>query len=163
MTQFDDSHFMAMALEEAQKGASAGEIPIGAVLVMNGEVIARDHNRCLATNDPTAHAEIIVIRKAARRLRNYRLLGCHLYITIEPCAMCIGAMIQGRVSRLIFGALEEKTGMVQSRLALLNDSIFNHRIEVVGGVLAEDCRKLIQGFFREKRENMAPSASFSTE
>jgi len=162
MNKFDDSHFMAMALEEARKGAGAGEIPIGAVLVMNGEVIARDHNRCLATNDPTAHAEILVIRKASKTLGNYRLLGSVLYVTIEPCAMCIGGMIQARVSRLIFGALEEKTGMVKSRLALLHDSLFNHRIEAMGGVLAEDCRKLVQGFFREKRGRRTPPELFQT-
>lgn len=160
MARSNDMHFMGMALEEGQKGARAGEIPVGAVLVINGEVIARDHNRCVATKDPTAHAEILVIREGAKRLKNYRLLGSNLYVTVEPCAMCVGAMIQARISRLVFGAPEEKTGMVQSRLALLDHSFFNHRIETVGGVLAEECRQLVQGFFREKREKTTRSDLF---
>lgn len=160
MAESNDVHFMGMALKEAQKAARAGEVPIGAVLVLRGEAIARDHNRCVATTDPTAHAEILVIREAAKRLRNYRLLGCDLYVTVEPCTMCVGAMMQARISRLVFGAPEEKTGMVQSRSALLDSPFFNHRIETVGGVLTEECRRLIQGFFGEKREKTTPSESF---
>lgn len=156
MAEPDDVHFMGMALKEAQKGARAGEIPIGAVLVFKGEVIARDHNRCIASNDPTAHAEILVIREGAKRLGNYRLLGCDLYVTVEPCAMCVGGMIQARISRLVFGVPEEKTGMVQSRLALLDSLFFNHRIETVGGVLTEECRRLVHEFFKEKREKATP-------
>ena len=152
MTQPNDMHFMGIALEEAQKGARAEEIPIGAVLVLGGKVMARNHNRCVTTGDPTAHAEIVVIREAAKRLRNYRLLGSVLYVTVEPCVMCVGAMIHARISRLVFGAPEEKTGMVQSRLALLDGSLFNHRIETVGGIRVEECRQLLQGFFRERRE-----------
>jgi len=155
MARSSDMHFMGMALEEAHKSARAEEIPIGAVLVLEGQVIARDHNRCVASNDPTAHAEILVIREASRRLKNYRLLGSDLYVTVEPCAMCVGAMVQARISRLVFGAPEEKTGMVQSRLGLLKHSFFNHRIETVGGVRAEECRSLVQGFFRQKREKPA--------
>jgi len=111
MTQPNDMHFMGIALEEAQKGARAEEIPIGAVLVLGGKVMARNHNRCVTTGDPTAHAEIVVIREAAKRLRNYRLLGSVLYVTVEPCVMCVGAMIHARISRL-----REKT--VQPELCL---------------------------------------------
>ncbi len=160
MTPLSDVLFMRIALEQAQKGAQAGEIPIGAVLVLNGEVIAQDHNRCVATKDPTAHAEILVIREAARRVQNYRLVGSDLYVTVEPCAMCVGAMIQARISRLVFGVPEGKSGMVQSRLALLNHSFFNHRIETVGGVLREECRQILQAFFRERREKTTPSELF---
>ncbi|NIQ37954.1 MAG: tRNA adenosine(34) deaminase TadA [Proteobacteria bacterium] len=156
MASWNDSYFMKLALEEARKGAQAGEVPIGAILALNGKVIAQDHNRCIGTTDPTAHAEILVIREAGERLKNYRLLGSDLYVTVEPCAMCVGAMIQARISRLVFGALENKTGMVQSRLSLLNNPLFNHRIETMGGVLADECREMVQGFFREKRENTVP-------
>jgi tRNA(adenine34) deaminase len=147
-----DLHLMETALKEARKGARAGEVPIGAVLVMKGTVIARAHNACVTTEDPTAHAEIMVLRKAARILKNYRLCGCELFVTIEPCAMCVGAMIQARVSRLVYGAPEEKTGMVESRLPLLHSGIFNHHIETTGGVLRKECTQLIQEFFVAKRE-----------
>ena len=153
MAGSDDIRFMGIALEEAEESAQADEIPIGAVLVWNGKVIARNHNRCVTANDPTAHAEILVIREAARKLGNYRLVGADLYVTVEPCMMCVGAMLQARISRLVFGIAEEKTGMVQSRLALLDSPFLNHRIEAVGGVRAEECRLLIQEFFRGRREN----------
>jgi len=162
MAESNDVRFMGIALEEAKKGAQAGEIPIGAVLALRGDIIARAHNRCVASRDPTAHAEILVIREAAKRLANYRLLGADLYVTVEPCAMCVGAMIQARVSRLVFGTHEEKTGMVESRLPLLDSSLFNHRIEAVGGVLGEECRQVLQGFFREKRAKTTPSELFLT-
>lgn len=162
MAESNDAHFMGIALEEAKKGDRSGEVPIGAVLALNGQVIAQAHNRCLATRDPTAHAEVLVIREAAKRLGNYRLLGSDLYVTVEPCAMCVGALIQARISRLVFGAFEEKTGMVSSRLALLDASYFNHRIEAVGGVRGEECRQILQGFFREKRGKTKPSELFPT-
>jgi tRNA(adenine34) deaminase len=149
-----------MALEEAQRGAQAEEVPVGAVLVFNGEVVAQNHNRMVTSKDPTAHAEILVIRQAAQKLENYRLLGSDLYVTLEPCIMCVGAMIQARISRLVFGAPEEKTGMVQSRMALLSYPVFNHRIDIVGGVLADECRRLVQGFFREKREETTEPRPF---
>ena len=160
MAETDDRCFMEMALEEARKSAETEEVPVGAVLVRNGEIIAKNHNRCVTTRDPTAHAEILVIRQAARKLKNYRLPGTVLYVTVEPCAMCVGAMIQARISRLVFGTCEEKTGMVQSRLALLDDGIFNHRIETVGGVLATECRALIQEFFRARRQKSLQSSPF---
>jgi tRNA(adenine34) deaminase len=152
MVEFNEMDFMGMALEQARKGARAEEIPIGAVLVLGGKVMARNHNRCVTTQDPTAHAEILVIREAAKKLRNYRLLGSVLYVTVEPCVMCVGAMIHARISRLVLGAPEEKTGIVQFRLALLDGSLFNHRIETVGGICVEECRQLVQGFFRERRQ-----------
>ena len=160
MVEFHDIRFMRMALEEAHKGALIGEVPIGAVLVLGGEVLARNHNRCLTERDPTAHAEILVIREAAKRLNNYRLLGSKLFVTVEPCAMCVGAMIQARISRLVFGIHEEKTGMVESRLTLLNYPFCNHQIEAVAGVLAEECRQLVQRFFREKRKRTDQPHSF---
>ena len=152
MAETDDRHFMEIALEEARKRAEPEEVPVGAVLVFHGEIIAKNHNRCVTTRDPTAHAEILVLREAAKKLKNYRLPGTVLYVTVEPCAMCVGAMIQARISRLVFGTCEEKTGMVQSRVSLLDDGIFNHRVETVGGVLAAECRALIQEFFRVKRQ-----------
>ncbi len=152
MTGPDDAYYMRMALEQAQEAARAGEVPVGAVLVMKGEAIARDHNRCVTTHDPTAHAEILVIRKAAQKIGDYRLADSDLYVTVEPCPMCAGAMIQARISRLIFGAPEEKTGVVQSHLGLLVYPFFNHRVRTAGGVLEEECRLMIQAFFKEKRD-----------
>jgi tRNA(adenine34) deaminase len=153
---------MEIALEEARKSALANEVPIGAVLVLEREVIAQDHNRSVATKDPTAHAEILVIREAAKKLNNHRLLGSTLYVTVEPCTMCVGAMIQARISRLVFGVPEEKTGMVQSCLTLLDYPVFNHRVEAVGGVLAMQCRQVIQGFFRQRRQKTRGFDGFLT-
>jgi tRNA(adenine34) deaminase len=153
MAGSDDIRFMGIALEEAEGSAQAGEIPIGAVVVQNGKIIARNHNRCITANDPTAHAEILVIREAAQKLGNYRLVGSDLYVTVEPCIMCVGAMLQARISRLVFGIPEEKMGVVQSRLALLDAPFLNHRIEAMGGVRAEECRLLMQEFFRGRRQN----------
>jgi tRNA(adenine34) deaminase len=163
MAESNDVHFMELALQEAQQGAQAGEIPIGACLTLEGEVIAKAHNRCVTNQDPTAHAEILVIREAAKRIGNYRLPGCDLYVTVEPCVMCVGAMIQARISRLVFGAYEEKTGMVESRLPLLNSPSFNHRIVTVGGILKGECRQLVQGFFMEKRGKTTPFQSVSID
>jgi tRNA(adenine34) deaminase len=163
MAESKDVYFMELALQEAQKGAQAGEVPIGALLAAEGEVIAKAHNRCVTAQDPTAHAEILVIREAAKRIGNYRLPGSDLYVTVEPCTMCVGAMIQARITRLVFGAYEEKTGMVESRVPLLNSPIFNHRIVAVGGVLREECGQLVQGFFMEKRGKTTPSQSVSID
>jgi tRNA(adenine34) deaminase len=160
MNGANDVRFMKIAVEEARRGAQSGEIPIGAVLVRGDKVIAKNHNRCITDTDPTAHAEILVIRGASRKIGNYRLPGSVLYVTVEPCTMCVGAMIQARISRLVFGVCEEKTGVVQSRLALLDRVKFNHRIETVGGVLAEECRDLIQGFFKTRREENRQTSAF---
>ena len=146
-----DEKFMEMALEEARMGTSEDEVPVGAVLVRNGDVIGRDHNRCIQFNDPTAHAEILVIRRGGEILGNYRLAETTLYVTIEPCPMCVGAITQGRIGRLVYGAPDEKTGAVSSKFRLLNDPDLNHRVEVKGGVLRNECSEILQRFFKERR------------
>jgi tRNA(adenine34) deaminase len=146
-----DEKFMEMALKEAKRAASEGEVPIGAVLIKGGEIIARDHNRCIHLNDPTAHAEILVIREGGRVLGNYRLPETTLYVTVEPCPMCVGAITQGRIGRLVYGAPEDKMGAVTSRFSLLNDPDLHHRVEIKGGVLKQECSEIIQGFFRGRR------------
>ena len=147
----EDEYFMAMALEEAIKAGEEGEIPIGAILVAGGQMIARSHNRPIAFSDPTAHAEILVLREGAVKLGNYRLGGSTLYVTLEPCAMCSGALLQARVKRLVFGAEDPKGGAVRSLYFLLEDARQNHRVEVTGGILQEDCRKILRQFFQERR------------
>lgn len=144
-------HFMQQALLEAQKAYDMGEVPIGAVIVKDGEVIARGHNLRETGKDPTLHAEMVAIREAAQRLGGWRLTGCELYVTIEPCPMCAGAIIQARIQRVVFGALDPKAGCAGSLYNLLQDPRFNHRVEVVGGVMEEECRRIMQEFFREKR------------
>ncbi len=149
--QEGEEKYMRMALEEAKKAGQAKEVPVGAVLVKSGEVIARDHNRCIELNDPTAHAEILVLRKAGEVLKNYRLNDTVMYVTVEPCPMCASAMIHGRISRLVFGTEEPKFGAVESRFKLLQDERLNHRIEVTKGILAEECAEILKDFFRERR------------
>ncbi len=146
-----DHDFMALALEEALQASREGEIPVGAVLVNGGRIIARDHNRPISAHDPTAHAETLVLRAGAAQVGNYRLNGCALYVTIEPCPMCAGAILQSRVSRLVFGARDEKGGAVTSLYRLLNDSRLNHQVEVTEGVLAEQCQEVIRAFFSKRR------------
>jgi len=147
----DDLYFMQLALAEAQTSAEAGEVPIGAILVCEGKVIARSGNRTIRDNDPTAHAEVVVIREASRVLGNYRLAGTTLYVTLEPCAMCAGAIIQGRISRLVYGADDPKGGAFRSCFELLTSEKLNHRVGVTGGVLASDCASLLQTFFSSRR------------
>jgi tRNA(Arg) A34 adenosine deaminase TadA len=146
-----DHEFMALAVEEAREAARAGEVPVGAVLVREGEVIAQDHNRPISLHDPTAHAEILVLRAGAERMGNYRLSGCELYVTIEPCVMCAGAIVQSRISRLIFGARDEKGGAVKSLYRIPEDPRINHRMQVIEGVLVEQCQEIIQAFFSVRR------------
>lgn len=146
-----DEEYMEIALEEAHIGASEGEVPVGAVLTRDGDVIARDHNRCIQFNDPTAHAEILVIRRGGKVLGNYRLPETTLYVTIEPCPMCVGAISQGRIERLVYGAAEEKTGAVSSNFFLLSDPHVHHHVEVTRGILEKRCSRVLQDFFREKR------------
>lgn len=146
-----DERCMEIALEEANTGALEGEVPVGAFLTRGGDIIARDHNRCIQLNDPTAHAEILVIRKGAQVLGNYRLPETTLYVTVEPCPMCVGAITQGRIGRLVYGAPEDKTGAVSSRFCLLNDPHVNHHVEVTRGILERRCSETLQIFFREKR------------
>jgi len=142
---------MQMALEEALSAAAAGEVPIGAVLVHDGKVLARSGNRTIRDCDPTAHAEIIVIREAARLLSNYRMAGTTLYVTLEPCSMCAGAMIQARIPRLVYGADDPKGGAVRSCFEVLTNASLNHKVEVVPGLLAADCASVLQSFFAARR------------
>ena len=142
---------MRLALDMARVAEALDEVPIGAVLVFEGQVIATGYNRTRLDLDPTAHAEIMTLRAAARVLANYRLLGTTLYSTIEPCAMCGGALVWARVGRLVYGAQDERAGAAGSVLQVCQNPLLNHRLEVVGGVLAEDCRAIMQDFFRRKR------------
>ena len=142
---------MQMALEEAQKAGEEGEVPVGAVLVFEGQVIARGHNRPIGLSDPTGHAEILTLRAAAAAAGNYRLPRSTLYVTLEPCVMCAGAILQARVSRLVYGAEDPKSGGVQSLYTILSDERLNHRVEVRSGVLLEECREALRRFFRERR------------
>jgi len=141
---------MEEALREAQRALVLGEVPIGAVVVCNGQVVGRGCNRPLSANDPTAHAEILALREAGQTLGNYRLLDSDLYVTVEPCAMCAGAITHARIRRLIYGADEPKAGAVRSTLQVLNHSTLNHQVEVNSGVLAARCMDLLQTFFRGK-------------
>jgi tRNA(adenine34) deaminase len=148
-----DTHdtFMRAALEEARKGFDTGEVPVGAVLVLDGQILGCGFNQPIGTHDPTAHAEIVAIRAAARAIGNYRLVGSTMYVTIEPCLMCVGAMVHARVGTLVFGAAEPKAGAIVSACRAHELPSLNHHIEVVGGVLEEECRAIIQEFFQERR------------
>ncbi len=146
-----DEKFMRLALAEAEKAFQAGEVPVGAVVVRGGEVIASAHNGPVGLKDPSAHAEILALRRAAAEEGNYRLAGTTLYVTIEPCLMCAGALIHARVSRLVFGATDPKGGAVVSLYGVLGDARLNHRVEATGGVLREACGEILSRFFREKR------------
>ena len=147
-----DTKFMQQALAEAREAAAGGEVPIGAVLVRDGEIVAHAGNRTIRDCDPTAHAEIVVLREAARILGNYRLADATLYVTVEPCSMCAGALIQARVKRLVYGAEEPRGGAVQSCFEVLSHPDLNHRVEVTPGILAGDCRAVIQSFFAVRRQ-----------
>ncbi|MBM3818333.1 MAG: nucleoside deaminase [Acidimicrobiia bacterium] len=143
---------MAAALDEARRGLAAGEVPIGAVLVIGGRIVARAFNQPIGAVDPTAHAEVLVLRDAARQAGNYRLTDATVYVTVEPCLMCVGALVHARVHEVVYGAAEPKTGALVSTARALDTPGLNHRFVVTGGVLEEECRDLIQGFFREKRQ-----------
>ena len=146
-----DERFMTMALQEAEKAGSGGEIPVGAVLVKGNRVLARNRNRCIELNDPSAHAEILVLRRGGEVLGNYRLNDTVLYVTAEPCPMCVSAMIHARVSRLVFGTLEPKFGAVKSKFELLNGNGFHHKMKVEHGILREECAEILKSFFQGKR------------
>jgi tRNA(adenine34) deaminase len=146
-----DSKAMEAALAEARFAAEAGEVPIGAVVVREGEIITRGQNRVLRDNDPTAHAEIVSIREAARILANYRLNGCSLFVTLEPCAMCAGAVIHARLDRVVFAAADPKTGACGSVLSVLNHPQLNHKMQVEQGIMADEAGELLRRFFRERR------------
>ena len=147
-----DQHWMHEALLQAGKARDAGEVPVGAVLVRDDQLIGEGYNCPITTNDPTAHAEIMALRDAARRCGNYRLPGSTLYVTIEPCTMCVGALVHARVARVVFGATEPKAGVLSSRAQLAASPWFNHRIVVEAGVLADKCRSLMQDFFQSRRQ-----------
>jgi len=147
----DDYFYMSQALNLAKKAAQLGEVPVGALLVKEGEVIAEGWNRPISTSDPSAHAEMMALRLGAERLNNYRLLDTTLYITLEPCLMCVGAIIHARVARVVFGANDLKTGAAGSAFDLLDSEKHNHRLEVESGVLAEACGSVLSAFFRQRR------------
>jgi tRNA(adenine34) deaminase len=146
-----DELLMQAALIEARAAAEAGEVPVGAVAVIGGEIVARGQNRVLRDVDPTAHAEIVAMRAAARAIGNYRLVDCELYVTLEPCAMCAGAMIHARLGRLVYGPADPKAGAAGSVLEVLNHPRLNHQMVVTPGVLASECAEVLRGFFRERR------------
>ena len=147
-----DENYMEIALAEAKKAGQIGEVPIGAVLVAeNGEVISAAHNQTIRLVDPTAHAEILALRESASKLSNYRLLNTSLYVTVEPCIMCMGAIVHARVKRVIYGANDPKWGAAGSLYNFSEDVRLNHRVEIIKGVRDEECRELIQAFFRAKR------------
>ena len=146
-----DEIWMEEALREAQRALAMGEVPVGAVVVHDGRVLGRGSNCPISSNDPTAHAEILALRVAGAAVGNYRLLDCDLYVTVEPCAMCAGAITHARIRRLIYGAEDAKAGAVHSMLQVLNHPKLNHQVEVTSGVLAARCMDLLQTFFRERR------------
>jgi tRNA(adenine34) deaminase len=142
---------MRLALDEARRAEAADEVPVGAVLVLDGQVVGRGFNQPIGATDPTAHAEIVALREAARAVGNYRLPGAVMYVTIEPCLMCVGALVHARVATLVFGATEPKAGAVVSATRAFELPSLNHRVEVIGGVLADECRAVVQEFFRSRR------------
>lgn len=147
----DDVVFMRLALAEADEAARLGEIPIGAVIVQQGEVLATGHNLRETLEDPTAHAEVVAIRRAAQNRRSWRLTGATLYVTIEPCPMCAGALVLARISRLVYGAKDPKAGAVDSLMDIVRDERLNHRLDVTSGVLADEASALLQDFFKSRR------------
>ena len=146
-----DEDFMRAALEQARMAGACGEVPVGAVVVVDGEIVGRGFNQPIRSHDPTAHAEVMALRDAAARLANYRMPGSTLYVTLEPCAMCCGAVMHGRVARVVFGARDPKTGVAGSVIDLFSERRLNHHAEVGGGVLAEECGRLLTDFFAARR------------
>jgi tRNA(adenine34) deaminase len=146
-----DLEYMHLAMGQAEAAAFRGEVPVGALVVMDGRIVAAGGNRTITDCDPTAHAEIVALREAARKAGNYRLIGATLYVTVEPCAMCAGALVQARVARLVYGADEPKGGAVRTCMQVLDSPMLNHRVEVVSGELAEESVRLLQSFFSARR------------
>lgn len=155
MTNPDDAAFMAAALELARAAGAAGEVPVGAVVVVDGEIVGRGWNQPIGRHDPTAHAEVMALRDAAQRLANYRLPGATLYVTLEPCAMCVGAIMHARIARVVFGARDPKTGAAGSVVDLFAEERLNHHADVVGGVMADECGGLLSSFFAARRGKTA--------
>lgn len=152
MTERDDNFWMQEALREARKGWDMQEVPVGAVVVHNGELVARAYNQPISGCNPVAHAEILCLQETAKTLGNYRLVDCDLYVTLEPCTMCAGAIIHSRIRRVIFGACEPKSGAVVSVTQVLDQSQMNYRVEVTQGVMQEECSEMMSAFFRERRK-----------
>jgi tRNA(adenine34) deaminase len=146
-----DAVFMQVALQQAQLAAVAGEAPVGAVLVASGEVVAAGHNRTIVDHDPSGHAEVVVLRQAASSAGNHRLLNATLYVTLEPCAMCVGTIVQARIARVVFGAYDQKAGALGSVIDLSDSAAFNHRFEIQGGLLADESAAILQAFFAARR------------
>jgi tRNA(adenine34) deaminase len=151
ISPMDDSEFMGLALGQASEAGAAGEVPVGAVIVMDGVVVGRGFNQPIGRHDPTAHAEVMALRDAAARMGNYRLPNCTLYVTLEPCAMCAGAIMHARIDRVVFGARDPKTGAAGSIVDLFAEPRLNHHTTIVGGVLAEQCGSLLSSFFSARR------------
>ncbi|MBI1761237.1 MAG: tRNA adenosine(34) deaminase TadA [Acidobacteria bacterium] len=151
--KISDEFFMACALAEARQAYALAEVPVGAVIVLENQIIGRGYNQPIGRCDPIAHAEILALREASQHISNYRLVEATLYVTIEPCVMCAGALINARVKRLVYGAAEERFGAVDSLLQLCTHSSLNHRMGVTSGILAEECRGLMQNFFKQRRSN----------
>ena len=154
-----DSDFMQIALELAQQAAAAGEVPVGAIVVKDGEIIGRGSNAPITRHDPTAHAEIQAMRDAAQTLGNYRLVGCTLYVTLEPCAMCTGAIQHARIAKVIYGASDPKTGACGSVVNLMAEPKLNHHTEISGGLLAAECGAVLSGFFAARRKKSKTATS----
>ena len=152
MTKFDDQYWMKKALECAQRAEATDEIPVGAVLVRDDELIAQGWNQSITLNDPSAHAEMMAIRQAGQILNNYRLIDCTLYVTLEPCSMCAGLLVHSRIKRLVFGATDLKTGSAGSIMNLVQEPRLNHQLEVTSGVLAQQCAEQLSAFFRRRRQ-----------
>ncbi|WP_177505486.1 tRNA adenosine(34) deaminase TadA [Anaerosinus sp.] len=148
----NDEGYMKLALAEAQKAFALGEVPIGAIIVMDGEVIAVGHNMRETWNDATAHAEVVAIKAACEKLNRWRLSGATLYVTIEPCPMCAGALVMSRVDRVVYGSTDAKAGAVESIFNIVNHQALNHRLEITSGVLEDECRNLMKKFFKERRQ-----------
>ena len=147
-----DEQWMALAIKQAEKAEALGEVPVGAVLVKDDIMVAKAHNQPISKHDASAHAEIELLRLAGRVMQNYRLTGTTLYVTLEPCAMCLGAMMHARVSRLVFAAYDPKTGVCGSRVDLSNEDCFNHEIQINGGILEAEAKQLLQDFFKSRRK-----------
>jgi tRNA(adenine34) deaminase len=146
-----DEDFMREALTEAEAAREDGEVPVGAIVVLGDNVIARGRNAMIGTNDPTAHAEVVALRRAAGAIGNYRVMGATMYSTIEPCAMCAGALVHARIERLVYGADDPKAGAVATHFGICNADFLNHQVSVEGGILEGECRRVLQSFFRDRR------------
>lgn len=147
-----DAHWMRIAMQEAQKAEAIGEVPVGAIVVKDNQLLAAGYNQVITSHDPSAHAEVVAIRAAGKSVQNYRLIDCTLYVTLEPCPMCCGALVHARFKRVVFGAADYKTGAMGSVMELAKHESMNHQLEMQGGVLAEECAAMISAFFQKRRE-----------